>query len=305
MRRAIAPMVTWGTSLEDVAPIDGARSGPASAATAERRERMSKALDYMGLTPGHAAVGRSRSTASSSVRAPTRASRTCAPPPRWSNGRSVIPAWRRGWSRARASSRSRPRPRGSTGSSCEAGFEWREPGCSLCLGINGETVAAGQRCASTSNRNFVGRQGRGARTHLMSPPMAAAAAVTGHLTDVRANAKGRLSMEPFKKLRAAAVPDRGINVDTDQILPGALPVEAARRRLRAISVPRPAFRRQRRRATRLHPQPAGLPASAHPGRGTTISAAARRARMPSGRSTTMASAPSSRRASATSSTRTA
>jgi 3-isopropylmalate/(R)-2-methylmalate dehydratase large subunit len=67
----------------------------------------------------------------------------------------------------------------------QAGFQWREPGCSLCLGTNGETVAAGQRCASTSNRNFVGRQGRGARTHLMSPPMAAAAAVTGHLTDVR------------------------------------------------------------------------------------------------------------------------
>ena len=66
-----------------------------------------------------------------------------------------------------------------------AGFEWRESGCSMCVGMNGDTVAPGQRCASTSNRNFAGRQGRGARTHLVSPAMAAAAAVTGRLTDVR------------------------------------------------------------------------------------------------------------------------
>ena len=67
----------------------------------------------------------------------------------------------------------------------DAGFEWREPGCSMCLGTNGDQVAPGQRCASTTNRNFVGRQGPGSRTHLMSPAMAAAAAVTGRLTDVR------------------------------------------------------------------------------------------------------------------------
>jgi 3-isopropylmalate/(R)-2-methylmalate dehydratase large subunit len=67
----------------------------------------------------------------------------------------------------------------------EAGFEWREAGCSMCVAMNGDTVGAGERCASTSNRNFPGRQGRGARTHLVSPAMAAAAAVTGHLTDVR------------------------------------------------------------------------------------------------------------------------
>jgi 3-isopropylmalate/(R)-2-methylmalate dehydratase large subunit len=67
----------------------------------------------------------------------------------------------------------------------QAGFQWREAGCSMCLGTNGEVVAPGERCASTTNRNFVGRQGRGARTHLMSPAMAAAAAVTGHFIDVR------------------------------------------------------------------------------------------------------------------------
>ena len=67
----------------------------------------------------------------------------------------------------------------------DAGFEWREPGCSMCVGMNGDTLAPGQRCAATSNRNFEGRQGVGGRTHLMSPAMAAAAAITGHLTDVR------------------------------------------------------------------------------------------------------------------------
>jgi 3-isopropylmalate/(R)-2-methylmalate dehydratase large subunit len=72
----------------------------------------------------------------------------------------------------------------------EAGFEWREPGCSLCVAMNGDQIKPGERCASTSNRNFRGRQGPEARTHLMSPPMAAAAAVTGRLTDVRRLAKG-------------------------------------------------------------------------------------------------------------------
>jgi 3-isopropylmalate/(R)-2-methylmalate dehydratase large subunit len=72
----------------------------------------------------------------------------------------------------------------------EAGFEWREPGCSMCLAMNADKLAPGERCASTSNRNFEGRQGRGGRTHLMSPAMAAAAAVTGRLTDVRALDRG-------------------------------------------------------------------------------------------------------------------
>ena len=82
-----------------------------------------------------------------------------------------------------------------------AGFEWRAAGCSMCLGINGDQVAPGQRCASTSNRNFVGRQGPGARTHLMSPAMAAAAAVTGRLTDVRTLLTGAARMEPFTQAR--------------------------------------------------------------------------------------------------------
>ena len=79
----------------------------------------------------------------------------------------------------------RPRRRGSTSSSSDAGFEWRNAGCSMCLGMNPDMLAPGERCASTSNRNFEGRQGRGGRTHLVSPAMAAAAALAGHFVDVR------------------------------------------------------------------------------------------------------------------------
>ena len=82
-------------------------------------------------------------------------------------------------------SRRRPRPRGWTRSSARAGFEWREAGCSMCLGMNPDILAEGERCASTSNRNFEGRQGKGGRTHLVSPKMAAAAAIEGHFVDIR------------------------------------------------------------------------------------------------------------------------
>jgi 3-isopropylmalate/(R)-2-methylmalate dehydratase large subunit len=180
----IAPMVTWGTSLEDVTPIDGHIPDPASADTAERRERISKALAYMGLTPGTPLSGIpvERVFIGSCTNARIEDLRAAAAVV---DGRSVHPgveAWvvpGSGLVKEQAEAERLDKV------FLRAGFQWREPGCSLCLGTNGETVAAGQRCASTSNRNFVGRQGRGARTHLMSPPMAAAAAVTGHLTDVR------------------------------------------------------------------------------------------------------------------------
>ncbi len=107
-----------------------------------------------------------------------------------------------------------------------AGFEWREPGCSMCLGMNPDILAPGERCASTSNRNFEGRQGRGGRTHLVSPMMAAAAAVSGHLpTSANGNSKKPLlrgretDMKPFRKHSARVVPLDRANVDTDQIIP--------------------------------------------------------------------------------------
>ena len=103
-----------------------------------------------------------------------------------------------------------------------AGFEWREPGCSMCLGMNPDILQPGERCASTSNRNFEGRQGRGGRTHLVSPAMAAAAAVAGHFTDVRNwkfNARESNAMKPFRTLTSLAAPLDRVNVDTDQIIP--------------------------------------------------------------------------------------
>ena len=181
----ISPMVTWGTSPEDAMPITGRVPDPADVADADRRESMRRALAYMGLVPGTALDRRDASTASSSARAPTVASRTCAARRRWSRAaRSIagVEAWVVPGSqqvKAQAEAEGLDRIFRS------AGFEWRYAGCSMCLATNGDVVAPGQRCASTSNRNFVGRQGPGARTHLMSPAMAAAAAVTGRLTDVR------------------------------------------------------------------------------------------------------------------------
>ena len=180
----IAPMVTWGNSPEDALPITARVPDPAAEADAERRGGIERALDYMGLTPGMALedimvdrvfIGSCTNGRIEDLLAAAAVLR----------GRKVAPgvlAW--------AVPGSAPVKREAEALGLDvifrdAGFEWREAGCSMCLGTNGEIAAPGQRVASTSNRNFRGRQGPGARTHLMSPAMAAAAAVTGHLTDVR------------------------------------------------------------------------------------------------------------------------
>jgi 3-isopropylmalate/(R)-2-methylmalate dehydratase large subunit len=141
----------------------------------------------MGLNP-NTPITDMPSTRSSSVRAPTRASRICALLPLWPRGATWPPAssWR-WWCRVPGWSSSRPRQEGLDKIFVAAGFEWREPGCSMCLAMNADRLEPGERCASTSNRNFEGRQGAGGRTHLVSPAMAAAAAITGRFTDVRAN----------------------------------------------------------------------------------------------------------------------
>jgi 3-isopropylmalate/(R)-2-methylmalate dehydratase large subunit len=185
----MAPMVTWGTSLEDVAPIDGRLPDPAQAATAERREAISKALAYMGLKAGMALsdIPVDRVFIGSCTNGRIEDLRSAADVVR---GRTVargVEAWvvpGSGLVKEQAEAE------GLDGIFLQAGFQWRDAGCSLCLGTNGETVASGKRCASTSNRNFMGRQGRGARTHLMSPAMAAAAALTGRVTDVRELGQG-------------------------------------------------------------------------------------------------------------------
>ena len=180
----ISPMVTWGTSPEDALPITGHVPDPAAAADAARRDAMRAAIQYMGLTPGQALadVAIDRVFIGSCTNGRIEDLRAAA---RIAEGRKVasgVTAWvvpGSGLVRAQAETEGLDRV------FIDAGFEWRQPGCSMCLATNGDLVAPGQRCASTSNRNFVGRQGPGARTHLMSPAMAAAAALTGHLTDAR------------------------------------------------------------------------------------------------------------------------
>ncbi|MFN3748696.1 MAG: 3-isopropylmalate dehydratase large subunit, partial [Sphingorhabdus sp.] len=181
----IAPSVTWGTSPEDVVPITGTVPDPASFADPSKQEAAAKSLAYMGLEPGtplnevevqNIFIGSCTNSRIEDLRAAAAVlkGRKKAANIRWG---IVVPG--SGLVKAQAEAEGLDRI------FIDAGLEWREPGCSACLGMNPDKVPAGERCASTSNRNFVGRQGPGARTHLVSPAMAAAAAVTGRLTDVR------------------------------------------------------------------------------------------------------------------------
>jgi 3-isopropylmalate/(R)-2-methylmalate dehydratase large subunit len=178
----VAPMVTWGTSPEAAAPITERVPDPASVPDAARRQSMERALAYMDLRPGmplsDIAIDRVFIGSCTNSRIEDlRAAATVL-----DGRRAVIPAMAvPGSSLVKAQAESE----GLDAIFKRAGFEWREAGCSMCVGMNGDLVAPGERCASTSNRNFVGRQGKGARTHLVSPVMAAAAAITGKLTDVR------------------------------------------------------------------------------------------------------------------------
>jgi len=181
----IAPSVTWGTSPEDVIAITGSVPSPDSFADAGKREAAKRSLAYMGIEPGtpmtqipieNVFIGSCTNSRIEDLRAAAKVleGRKKADNVRWA---IVVPG--SGLVKKQAEEEGLDRI------FTEAGFEWREPGCSACLGMNPDKVPAGERCASTSNRNFVGRQGPGARTHLLSPAMAAAAAVAGHLADVR------------------------------------------------------------------------------------------------------------------------
>jgi 3-isopropylmalate/(R)-2-methylmalate dehydratase large subunit len=178
----LAPTVTWGTSPQDALPITGRVPDPAAAPEAGRRASLERALTYMGLTPGMALtdvtvdrvfIGSCTNSRLEDLRAAAAVAK---------GRRAVVPAWIVPGSGLVKEAAERE---GLDRIFRESGFEWREAGCSMCVGMNGETARERERVASTSNRNFEGRQGKGARTHLMSPAMAAAAAVTGRLTDVR------------------------------------------------------------------------------------------------------------------------
>jgi 3-isopropylmalate/(R)-2-methylmalate dehydratase large subunit len=181
---AIAPTVTWGTSPQEAVPVTGAVPDPRDAPTPERRAAMEEMLAYMGLEAGTPMqeIAVDRVFIGSCTNGRIEDLRAAAAVARGRRVAAGVTAWVVPGS---APVKRQAEAEGLDRVFAEAGFAWREAGCSMCLGTNGEIARPGERVASTSNRNFRGRQGPGARTHLLSPAMAAAAAVTGRITDVR------------------------------------------------------------------------------------------------------------------------
>jgi 3-isopropylmalate/(R)-2-methylmalate dehydratase large subunit len=182
--RDIVPMVTWGTSPEQGLPITGSVPDPAKMTDEHQRAAAQRALDYMGITANmkltdikvdHVFIGSCTNGRIEDLRAAAEVAK----------GRKVASGVTAIVVPGSGLVKNQAEEEGLDKIFLEAGFEWRDPGCSMCLAMNADKLKEGERCASTSNRNFEGRQGRGGRTHLVSPAMAAAAAVTGHLTDVR------------------------------------------------------------------------------------------------------------------------
>ena len=181
---AIPPLVTWGTSPEDVVPVTGMIPTLDQVKDPVQREAYERKYEYMGLRPGqkvsdlkvdHVFIGSCTNGRIEDIRSAAAVVK----------GRKVAKGVRALLVPGSGLVKEQAEQEGLDRVFVEAGFEWREPGCSMCLAMNADKVGYGERCASTSNRNFEGRQGRGARTHLMSPAMAAAAAIKGHLADVR------------------------------------------------------------------------------------------------------------------------
>ncbi|MDT8332736.1 3-isopropylmalate dehydratase large subunit [Roseomonas gilardii] len=181
---AIVPQVTWGTSPETVVPVTGRVPDPAEQADEAKRAQMQRMLDYMGLAANMPMqevkidavfLGSCTNGRIEDIRAAAEVLK----------GRKIAPGVRAMAVPGSGLVKEQAEQEGLDRILIDAGFEWREAGCSMCLGMNPDKLKPGERCASTSNRNFEGRQGPGGRTHLLSPAMAAAAAVTGRLTDVR------------------------------------------------------------------------------------------------------------------------
>ena len=179
---AIAPMLTWGNSPQEVVQVTETIPDPSDEADGARRQSLEAALEYMGLKAGMAAtaiqvdkvfIGACTNSRIEDLRIAAKVAkgRKAKVPTLVVPGSGLV--------------KKQAEAEGLDRIFTEAGFEWRLPGCSMCVGMNGDLLVAGERSASTSNRNFRGRQGKGSRTHLVSPAMAAAAAVTGHFTDVR------------------------------------------------------------------------------------------------------------------------
>lgn len=181
----IAPTVTWGTTPEDVVPITGVVPSPDDFSDAAKRASVERMLDYMDLKPGTKMTDITLdkifigSCTNGRIEDLREVARIVEGKKIASNIKAAMVVPGSGLVKEQAEQE------GIADILKAAGFDWREPGCSMCLGMNPDQLSPGERCASTSNRNFEGRQGRGGRTHLLSPAMAAAAAITGKLTDIR------------------------------------------------------------------------------------------------------------------------
>jgi 3-isopropylmalate/(R)-2-methylmalate dehydratase large subunit len=180
----IAPTVTWGTSPEDAIAINGAVPDPSKETDPSKRAKIERAIEYMGLEAGQKMTDIKVDTVfigscTNSRIEDLRAAAALA------DGRTVAAGMRAMVVPGSGLVKEQAEAEGLDKVFVAAGFEWREPGCSMCLAMNADKLAEGERCASTSNRNFEGRQGRGGRTHLVSPQMAVAAALAGYLADVR------------------------------------------------------------------------------------------------------------------------
>jgi len=180
----LEPHVTWGTSPQDALPVGGVVPDPEAQADRSERARMRRALEYMALSPGtrltdipvdKVFIGSCTNSRIEDLRAAAAVAQ----------GRKVAPGVTALVVPGSGLVKRQAEEEGLDRAFLDAGFQWRLPGCSMCLGMNPDKLRPGERCASTSNRNFEGRQGPGGRTHLMSPPMAAAAAIAGRIVDVR------------------------------------------------------------------------------------------------------------------------
>jgi 3-isopropylmalate/(R)-2-methylmalate dehydratase large subunit len=180
----IAPQITWGTSPQDVIDVTGRIPDPSNEADPERRKNMEAALKYMGMRPGEAIegtpvdwvfIGSCTNGRLSDLREAAKAL----------SGQKVASSVRAWIVPGSVAVKRAAEGEGLHRKFLDAGFEWREPGCSMCVGANGDIIAPGERSVSTTNRNFVGRQGPGARTHLASPATAVAAALAGQIADIR------------------------------------------------------------------------------------------------------------------------
>jgi 3-isopropylmalate/(R)-2-methylmalate dehydratase large subunit len=185
----LVPTLTWGTSPEDTMAVTGRVPDPESFATEEKRANARRALEYMGLTTGQAITGvpvqRVFIGSCTNSRIEDLRQAAAVAQKALDRGQKVAPGVRAMIVPGSGLVKHEAEAEGLDKIFLAAGFEWREPGCSMCLGMNPDRLAPQERCASTSNRNFEGRQGRDGRTHLMSPAMAAAAAIAGHIADVR------------------------------------------------------------------------------------------------------------------------